>query len=292
MANNIGGSRQASFAAPTARSVVANSPYGFGRIWAPVRVNRQGPWSFQLDTCASSCVLSQPLVDRLRLQPIKTSSVDVVGVTGRLSTQLVRVATLECGDISLEDILCPVVPELRGGVDGIVGGTALLDKSIEIDFFNGMLRLRKSLRRPRARSAHTVPAYVNRGLMFIRGARVETVQVRAVLDTAAETSIGNACLGRALRQRFPHLPPTRPVEMLGHTAGSECGERFSGLTLSMGTIAVRPFSPVMADVSAFKMWNLADVPALMIGLDVLGWFAKLDIDFKRSSLSVTTNEAS
>ena len=55
-------------------------------------------------------------------------------------------------------------------------------------------------------------------------------------------------------------------------------------TLRVGGLSVRRLGVVFADLHTFHVWNMADTPALLIGVDLLRQFETVDLDFGRSEV--------
>ncbi|MEP6967617.1 MAG: aspartyl protease, partial [Pseudomonadota bacterium] len=62
--------------------------------------------------------------------------------------------------------------------------------------------------------------------------------------------------------------------------------------LRVGTLQL-PFWPVaFADLHTFRMWNLIDKPAILLGMDVLSRFEYVSLDFARDEVRFRLPRAS
>src|SRR6185436_1327716 len=117
---------QPRYVAPTLRDSI-------GRIWAPVFINGKGPFRLVLDTGATRSALL-PRVARALQIPMQAATMRVHGVTGSSDVSTVDVQQLEVGDLLMKSSRLPIVPDVFGGADGVLGNEALGDKRIFIDF--------------------------------------------------------------------------------------------------------------------------------------------------------------
>jgi hypothetical protein len=62
------------------------------------------------------------------------------------------------------------------------------------------------------------------------------------------------------------------------------GEQQVAPTIVFGAATLTDVTVVFGDFHIFKVWDLEERPALLIGMDVLGTVQALVIDFKRSEL--------
>lgn len=119
--------------APEPRYVAPTLRDSIGRIWAPVLINGKGPFRLVLDTGASRSALL-PRVARALGVPMQPGTMRVHGVTGSTDVSTVAIDQLEVGELLIESTRLPIVPDVFGGADGVLGNEALGDKRIFIDF--------------------------------------------------------------------------------------------------------------------------------------------------------------
>ena len=115
------------YVAPTRRDRI-------GRIWAPVYMNGQGPFRLVLDTGANRSAVIASVADALGEKARSNSTIRLRGVTGTAVVPAINVDRMEIGDLVLEPVLLPVVPDVFGGAEGVLGNEGLRDKRIVIDF--------------------------------------------------------------------------------------------------------------------------------------------------------------
>ena len=105
---------------PEPRYVAPTTRDRIGRIWAPVLINGKGPYRLVLDTGASRSAVIQRVVDDAGL-PLRARPVRLRGVTGAASVPAVLADTLEFGELVIEKATLPVVADVFGGADGVLG---------------------------------------------------------------------------------------------------------------------------------------------------------------------------
>src|SRR5262245_39782825 len=115
--------------APLPRYVAPTLPDSIGRIWAPVFINGKGPVPLVLDTGATRSALL-PRVARALQIPLEASTMRVHGVTGSSDVSTVAIQQMEVGDLLMKSTTLPIVADVFGGADGVLGNEALGDKRI------------------------------------------------------------------------------------------------------------------------------------------------------------------
>src|SRR5688572_30152178 len=110
--------------APEPRYVAPTLRDSIGRIWAPVLINGKGPFRLVLDTGASKSALL-PRVARAIGVPLQPSTMRVHGVTGSTVVSTVAIDQIEVGELLMGATTLPIVPDVFGGADGVLGNEAL-----------------------------------------------------------------------------------------------------------------------------------------------------------------------
>jgi len=108
---------------------------------------------------------------------------------------------MQAGDVVLHrDRPMPVLTgAILANADGILGVEGLASARIDIDFADDRVTIAHSNGRRRADAGFlTIPATLqNEGLLMV-AARVGRVRTKAIIDTGAERTLGNAALRNAL----------------------------------------------------------------------------------------------
>jgi len=257
-----------------------------GRVVVPVMVNGRGPFRFIVDTGANHSTISPDLVQTLGLKTAGAPSVVLDGITGTARVTFVTIERLQAGDLTINESALPVVwAPVMAGADGILGAAGLAGKTLVVDF-----------QRNRVVIAHTVGSSMRSEATRIRALRltqglitletkVGRIPVRAVLDTGSERTLGNLALRNAL-----NVTPTRGqgvamvTSVYGATKEVEEGEIRRAPTISIEGFRINDVAIVYGGFHIFKVWEMEDKPAMIIGMDVLGTVASLGIDFKNQEV--------
>jgi hypothetical protein len=215
-----------------------------GRLLVDVQVNGQGPFPFLLDTTASQSTLSPQLATRLGLDAASGGA---------------HITSLETGALRLEDVHLPVaMGDTIGAADGVLGIEGMDRKRIDADFRNGTVAIGATNDGRAPIGFRIAPARERRKGLLAVEASVAKLRATAIIATAANHSQGNPALQAALKDAG--AAPV-PITVAGVTLGQ--------VYLKYG------------DDDAFQSLELAQRPALLLGMDVLGFLERLAIDYRR-----------
>lgn len=258
-----------------------------GRVWAPVKVNGQGPFRLVLATGASHSALTPRSAQALGLQVDADHTVTLRGSTGSSTVPMVQVETLEIGDLLIEPGRLAVIPDALGGADGVLGMDELANMRIHIEFRNDRITIKRSRNQRATGRFETIPVEFQQGRLLVAEAYIGGVPVKAIIDTGGETTLGNAALRTALAERRKHAAQDGKLDkVFGATLDMQVGTRLETPTLRLGKMIVKIPEITFADFEIFKHWHMTEEPAMLIGMDVVGLFDTLIIDYKRKELQV------
>jgi predicted aspartyl protease len=266
------------YVAPTLRDQI-------GRIWAPVLINGRGPFRLVLDTGASHSGVTAPVADLLGIPVDASSPVVLHGVTGSGTVPTIRVDSLSVGDLDVDSQILPILADAFGGAQGVLGGQGLADKRIFIDFKHDQIMITYSHGERAAHGFVAVPFHSVRGALILINAQVGGVAAKAIIDTGAQVTIANRALRTALL-RSEGNPGGARDRIQGVTLEVEDGMQAPTPTITVGGIAIRNATVTYADAPIFEQWRLHDEPTIIIGMDVLGLFDTLVIDYRRHELQI------
>jgi predicted aspartyl protease len=264
------------YVAPTLRDRI-------GRIWAPVLINGQGPFRLVLDTGANSSALLPSVAQALGIPLHESKKVRLHGVTGTAVVPIVMVDSLEVGDLFLDGERLPIVPDVFGGAQGILGGKGFSDKRIFIDFGNDQIRIARSRGQPAPFGYTSVPIKITNGQLLMMDIRIGSVRTKAVLDTGAQQTIGNNALHEALI-RSSHDATDQTI--IGVTLDVAHGKSVPVPPIALGGIEIRNMRVTFGDMYIFEQWKMTHEPAMLIGMDVIGTLDTLIIDYKMRELQM------
>lgn len=267
--------------APEPRYVAPTRRDRIGRIWAPVYLNGKGPFRLVLDTGASRSAVIERVVDVLG-DPVRTRSVARLrGVTGTSVVPLIRIDEMTVGDLVLAPVQIPIVLDVFGGADGVLGNEGMRDKRVVIDFRHDSISIKRSRRERPGAGFNTVPLTFEKDYLPVFDARIGRLRVKAILDTGAPTSIGNLALLHALRS---HPGAETDTEIVGVTLDVEHGLRARLPVIYFQGVEVHGATLAFGDVYIFQHWRMTGEPAIMIGMDVLGVMDQIIIDYRTREL--------
>lgn len=250
---------------------------------------------FVIDTGAERSAISDRLAQALDLPP--GPPVLVHGITTAQMTPTVRLPHLAFSERRFADLVLPVFPYGLLGADGLLGLDVL-----------SRFRLTLDLRRRRVMIAASGDDVVVRGLSFggrasrvglditdVRSGRfsqliltqvaADGVPAVAFIDSGAQYSIGNRALMRALDSRLGRVerPLVRVYGVIGQSLLVRSGE-LADLRLARRDLGPTPL--LFGDLHAFRILNLIDRPALLLGADVLTRFSQVTLDYGRGRIAL------
>jgi len=267
------------FVAPTRRDRI-------GRIWAPVLIDGKGPYRLVLDTGASRSAITARAAQSLGGTPVATTH--VTGFTGSAIVPTLRVGSLEVGEVLIGPTDLPVLLDVFGGAQGVLGIEGLEDKRIYADFTRDRLEISRSHGERARRDFSVVPLHEVNGLL-IADVRVGSVRAKAIIDTGAQGTVGNLALRDALMRHRPSNAAHE--EIIGVTLDVQTGDNIPAPDIDFGSLQVRGAHITFGNMYLFQHWKLTDEPTLTIGMDLLGSFDVLIIDYARHELQIRTRQA-
>lgn len=268
------------YAAPT-------TPDRIGRILAPVYVNGSGPYSFVVDLGASRSALAPHLVAKLGLVPDPVERLILRGVTGTAEVPAILIDRLQAGDVLIEDVLLPVVaPAVFANADGILGVDGFEHMCLHADFARNYLAITKDGCRRLRGDWVRIPATLRFGRLVNINALMRGERVHAIIDTGAERSLGNQALLHALSLQRRAQDPASDTQVLGATSHTAEGNLLVIPTIHLGSVAIRNMWVTFGDFEVFRLWDLEDEPAIVVGMDVLGTVAALMVDYANAELRI------
>ncbi|MEZ5498026.1 MAG: retropepsin-like aspartic protease [Steroidobacteraceae bacterium] len=257
-----------------------------GRILVPVHINGRGPYRFMIDTGASHAAVSRQLLAELGLTASDSPGMVLRGVTGSAAVPVVWIDELRAGALTLRSQQLPVLEStILDRAAGILGVQGFAGKRITIDFVHDKVSVRRSRGAAPGREFFAVPAQQRFGGLLVVDAHVGAIATRAIIDTGAERTLGNRELQRRLLRRRD-VTDSSETEVFGATSDVRSGDYLVAPTVSLGEIEVDDLIVTFADLEVFRIWDLEQVPALLIGMDLLGTVRELVIDYRRSELQI------
>jgi Aspartyl protease len=273
------------FVAPTRRDRI-------GRIWAPVLIDGKGPYRLVLDTGANRSAVTASTAQSLGMLPGENAVLGtrVTGFTGSAMVSTIHVERLEVGDLFLGPSDLPVLSDVFGGAQGVLAIEGLTNKRIVADFTHDRLEIARSHGERALRGFTTVPLKVIHGGLLVADVRVGIIHAKAIIDTGAQATIGNL----ALREALMRHPPRNAAheDIIGVTLDVQGGDNIPAPDIDFGRLTIRGVHIIFGDMYLFQHWKLTEEPTLTLGMDLLGSFDVLIIDYARHELQIRLRETS
>lgn len=265
-------------AAPTPDEVLSLGKDEPGRMTVPVKIGTAGPYPFTIDTGAERTVISRELASLLALPAGRR--VRLVAMAGTSEVDTVRIPKLTMSSVSGEQIEAPSLEGRHLGAPGLLGLDSLKGHAVSIDFARGEMSVRAARKRYREYDALpgeiVVRAKTLLGQLIVTDASYRGQRVQVVLDTGSAVSMGNSALrARALRGK----EAIRPVVVTAVTGATLTADYTQIGAVRFGGITFQNLPVAFADAAPFKRLGLENKPALLLGMDALKMFRRVDIDF-------------
>jgi len=246
------------------------------RMTVEVQVNGRGPYHFVVDSGADTTAVGIGLARALQL-PLGTPVI-LNGMTDRNVVDRVKVASLTLGPSTISNLELPALKEEDLGGDGMIGIDALIRQRLLMDFENRLIKV-EDARKPAEHFTDeiVITARLQHGQLILTQVRAGGLPLNAVIDTGSEITIGNL----ALRDKILSSSRTKDwtVSATGVTGKTVDLQLGWIRELRVGSITLRDVPIAFADVPPFKVFGLADQPALLLGTDILGAFRRVSLDF-------------
>ena len=254
-----------------------------GRIWAPVLIDGKGPYRLVVDTGANGSAVTAATAQRIGQPPEPELTIRVTGFTGAARVPVLKVGSLEIGDFVLGPARLPVLADVFGGADGVLSLSGMKRERIVADFAHDRLEITRSRREPAPHGFEVVPLRMIDGLP-VALVRVGHVLARAIIDTGAQSSVGNLALRDALARGAPR--PGAHEDIVGVTLDVQGADRLATPDIQIGRVVIHGLNVAFGDMYRFEEWRLTREPALAIGMDLIGSFDVLIIDYARGEMQV------
>jgi predicted aspartyl protease len=259
-----------------------------GRIWAPVVIDGKGPFRLVLDTGANHSAVIPSTAAALGT-PGAANAMVVTGFTGSAVVPTISVSRMEVGDLMLGPTTLPVVADVFGGAQGVLGNEGLAGRRIVADFSHDHLEIFTSHSEPAHIGFSVVPLKIGEGGLLIADVKVGGIHCKAVIDTGAQGTVGNLQLRDALMR---HPRDAKRTEIVGVTLDVQTGDSLAAPQIEMGGITISGVRVTFGDMYLFEHYHLTQKPVLLLGMDLLGSFDVLIIDYRLRELQIRLTHGS
>jgi predicted aspartyl protease len=250
------------------------------RMTVPVSINGSATYPFIVDTGAERTVIANDLAKTLKLE--QGPQLKLATITGTAYTDSYMIENLVMNTINIEMIEAPGLERSNLGAYGLLGIDSLEEHKVLLDFKNSKMDVLPSRRKSGLgkveRGMIVVTAKRKAGRMILSNAEVGGVRVDIILDTGAQSSMGNYALRNKLRKRdmrFDYVP----VLMRSVTGDILTGDFTQVRDIAIGGVTISDLPVTFADNFAFKALGLEKKPAILLGMDAMKLFDRVLVDF-------------
>lgn len=261
------------------------------RLTVPVVLGDHGPYPFIIDTGAERTVVSRELAGALKLRPGKP--VRLISMTG-----IDVVETVVLPDLAIEalrdrhHVVAPALAARNIGALGLLGIDTLRDHKVLIDFASNTMAVAPSRKEDRKRPADPGEIVVTAknlfGQLIVTDAYYENSRIQVVLDTGSQVTVGNA----ALQRRIGKSLKSQEISLTSVTGEKITASYTTVPDIRVGRVHFRGMPIAFSEVAPFKRFRLTKRPAMMLGMDALRSFDKVEIDFPNRQVRFHTNRTS
>ena len=249
------------------------------RMTVEVRVNGAGPYHFLVDSGADTSVVGLKIAQALQLPLGRPALLNAM--TSRNIVDRVKVDELSLGQSRIRDLEVPALKEGDLGGDGMLGIDALVNQRLMMDFETNIMKVEDAIAVPFHPTGDEIVITARRqhGQLILTEVVAAGLPLDAVIDTGSEITIGNLALRDKLvrnnnRDKFFTVPTTGVTGKTMDLQLAVIGE------LKLGRVTLRNVPMAFADLPPFKVFGLADQPALLLGTDILENFRRVSLDFR------------
>lgn len=254
------------------------------RMTLPVHIGDAGPFGFVVDTGAERSVISQELARRLNLE--SAGRARIIGLAEAVVADMYHARDIRLRTLSLGDSEVPAFSQYNIGGPGLIGIDALENHRLVIDFVAGRMDIRASerTRRPQRepeidRDAIVVTGRRLAGRMILSNAEINGRRIDIILDTGAQSSVGNLALQRLVRREGLRRG-SHGIGQLTSVTGATMEVSVGQIQrITVGGVDFTDLPVAYADSPAFSALGLDRRPALLLGMDALRLFERVVIDF-------------
>lgn len=244
------------------------------RMTVPIWIGRSGPYRFLVDTGAQNTVIASSLAAELALPA--GPAVRVITVAGNRTVGTAEIDQILLGRRTTYGLRVPLLERGHIGADGILGIDSMQRQRVLFDFAKNTIAIGTAKELGGTGGFDiVVRGHRRANRLVVTDAEVDGVPTDVVIDTGADSTIGNRALQRALARKA-HNQPAVLHSVTGQQIAAEID--VAGL-LSVGKLGIQNVAIAYADAPVFAELELEKRPALLLGILELRAFKRVAIDF-------------
>ncbi len=257
----------------------------YGRLMVGVHVNGSGPFPFILDTGASRSVIYRSLTALMPLEALPNQSRRIITASGYRSVQVFPVKDLYVlgHTLHVEDTV--LLPDIIGSdAKGLIGVDVLAGRTLLMQPYEDLAAILDTAEILNMEDWHQIQGRpVAYGSLALE-VEIGGVTVPLIVDTGASNTVINSAGAEALGRAGFKAEKASVV-----IAGVRSSEKLQIPKLELGDYSVGQASFYVADVPVFRLLGARQVPAMILGMDVLGQ-QDFAIDFKKWRLHLKQSQ--
>lgn len=253
------------------------------RMTVPVSIGASGPYRFIIDTGAERTVVSNELAGSLNLAVGRRVRVTTMAGQSELRTFLLP--ALKVSLVKPDTLEAPAVSAANLGAPGMLGIDALKGHAVAIDFDRNQMEVRPASKKRAAAGPDDIVIRAKNlyGQLIVTNATYKGRRISVVIDTGSPITVGNLAMLKRVRTE-------RSLGQIGLLSVTGQWLQADYRVIDQLEIAKIGFNSVpiaFADALPFKRFGLTDTPALMLGMDTLKLFRRVQIDFANREIRLT-----
>ncbi|MDP8912541.1 MAG: retroviral-like aspartic protease family protein [Pseudomonadota bacterium] len=261
------------------------------RMTVPISIDGKGPYDFLIDTGAERTIISAELARELALAEGRRARMHSMSGVGDVET--VIIPKLQVSRKSVAGIHAPALRAANIGASGMLGIDSLQSQRITFDFQRKKMTVVPSNSREPDDDPNeiVVRARSRLGRLVLVDASLDGQKLIVILDTGAEVTVGNDALRRKLVSKRK-MGVTIPIQLISVTGGVIQADYTQVRQVRLGGVRIQDLPVAFAEVHPFKQLDLADRPALLLGMDALRLFDRVSVDFANRKVRFMAPELS
>jgi predicted aspartyl protease len=250
----------------------------FGRILAPVRINNKGPFYLVVNSGASTVAIADHVARRLNVRLDEQRPIIVHGVTSTSTVPALRNASITLGGVAIPSASVPVLAKDLEDSDGMLGLIGLRRDHVRLDFLQHHILLSThATPAPFASPSTSLPMDACFSKLLVIDTHVQGIRVKTIIDTGAESTMGNVPMQFALAGLGSHLGVAGPIIGMAKHGETEASQPLPPVRI--GDLRILGAHICYSSVPLFERVGLGNTPAMLLGMNILSKMAHLGFDF-------------